>query len=124
MPKRRSAWAAWNFCDIKAGENDEEVSLTYNMNILNGIPEEYPLFVTINPARLPQSDCIHGDFNYSHPMHSADVSRAQKLLPSLQGENNTYFCGAYSGYGFHEDGLQSGIDVAESLNVIVPWNNK
>lgn len=120
MPKRTSAWSAWNFLNIASG-SDENISLTYDMNILQQIPDETPVFVTINPSWEPDPSKVYGDFNYAHPIHALDVSAAQKRLPGLQGKRNTYFCGSYFGYGFHEDGLVSGIDAAAHFGAIPPW---
>ncbi len=93
------------------------------MNRLQGIPGHLPLFVTLNPARPPRADTLHQTEVYEHPIFDAAAIAAQRRLWSLQGDGGIWFCGAHFGAGFHEDGLQSGLAVAEQLgNVRRPWN--
>jgi predicted NAD/FAD-binding protein len=92
------------------------------MNRLQGLPEDAPLFVTLNPLAEPDPALVHRREIYHHPIFNAAAGRAQKDLWSLQGERNTWFAGAYFGAGFHEDGLQAGLAVAEELGgVRRPW---
>ncbi len=121
MPKRKRAWAAWNFCDVVDGDSLHEMSLTYNMNLLNGIPARCPVFVTINPARPIDEKLVHATFRYDHPLQNLKSVDAQKRIHTIQGHQNTYYCGAYFGYGFHEDGFCAGKEVAEKFGVIPPW---
>jgi predicted NAD/FAD-binding protein len=94
--------------------------VTYWMNALQGIASDTPLFVTLNPARAPK-EILHSEI-YDHPIFDGAAISAQRHLWSLQGERNTWFCGAYFGAGFHEDGLQAGLAVAEALgDVRRPW---
>ena len=96
--------------------------LTYWMNRLQGIESERPLFVTLNPPRAPRAGTILHTETYHHPILDAAAARAQQELWSLQGQRNTWFCGSYFGAGFHEDGLQAGLAVAEQLGgVRRPW---
>jgi predicted NAD/FAD-binding protein len=120
MPERASAWSAWNFRNIAQG-GSEKISLTYDMNVLQQLMDAPPLFVTVNPSWEPEAGKIYGDFNYAHPIHALDMSAAQKRLPELQGKRSTYFCGSYFGYGFHEDGLVSGMNAASYLGATAPW---
>jgi uncharacterized protein len=115
MPRRKRAWASWNY--ISAGPDDHErlVCLTYWMNLLQNIDHDYPIFVTLNPHRDPAPSKTIRSFDYEHPVFDQQALDAQKQLWALQGTNRTWFCGAYFGYGFHEDGLQSGLAVAEAL---------
>ncbi|TCT06925.1 NAD(P)/FAD-dependent oxidoreductase [Aquabacter spiritensis] len=121
MPQRRAAWAAWNY--LAAGTAaDRRLSVTYWMNALQGIPADQPLFVTLNPLRPPRdADILRTDL-YEHPTFDTAAMAAQQHLWSLQGVKSTWFCGAYFGAGFHEDGLQAGLAVAEGLGgVRRPW---
>jgi uncharacterized protein len=121
MPRRRAVWSSWNHLGV-APTDDACVcpTVTYWMNLLQGIPHETPLFVTLNPHRTPRA-VWHREV-YRHPMFDSQAIRAQRDLWRLQGRHNTWYCGAYFGAGFHEDGLQSGLAVAEALGgVRRPW---
>lgn len=123
MPRRRRAWASWNY--ISGGTNDQSklVCLTYWMNLLQNIDSDYPVFVTLNPHREPDPSKTIQSFDYEHPIFDQKALDAQKKLWALQGSNRTWYCGAYFGYGFHEDGLQSGLAVAEQLGGLKrPWS--
>lgn len=121
MPKRRAAWSSWNYVGHR-NRRDAEVGVTYWMNRLQGIPDRLPLFVTLNPARPPRAGLLHHSDIYEHPIFDAAAIAAQRRLWSLQGHGNIWFCGAHFGAGFHEDGLQSGLAVAEQLGgVRRPW---
>ena len=85
------------------------------MNQLQGIDDRYPLFVTLNPAEPPKADLTFARMHYDHPMFDAAALSAQQQMFSIQGNRNTWFCGAWLGYGFHEDGLSSGLDAAQML---------
>jgi uncharacterized protein len=121
MPRRRTAWASWNYISRRVGETNQ-LSVTYWCNRLQNIPDATPLFVTLNPDRdLQPNDLIRRE-TYHHPLFDAAAMAAQERLWSLQGVRNTWFCGAYFGAGFHEDGLQAGLAVAEALGgVRRPW---
>ncbi|MFO1025741.1 MAG: FAD-dependent oxidoreductase [Acetobacteraceae bacterium] len=120
MPKRRAAWASWNY--IGRRDQADLLHVTYWMNRLQGLPEAPPLFVTLNPAVAPRPDAVLHEETYRHPQFDAEAMRAQSGLWSLQGRQRTWFCGAYFGAGFHEDGLQAGLAVAEQLGgVRRPW---
>ena len=117
MPRRRAAWASWNHI---GGEGDAPVAVTYWMNSLQPIAAEKSFFVTLNPAEMPRG-ALHTE-SYDHPVLDSAAVAAQAQLWSLQGRRNTWFCGAHFGAGFHEDGLQSGLAVAEALGgVRRPW---
>ncbi|WP_428031997.1 NAD(P)/FAD-dependent oxidoreductase [Ancylobacter sp.] len=120
MPRRRAAWAAWNYlADRRAGE---KLCVTYWMNRLQAIPETHPLFVTLNPIEPPAEASVFYRAVYEHPLFDGGAMAAQKRLWSLQGEGGVWFCGAYFGAGFHEDGLQAGLAVAEALGGMRrPW---
>jgi hypothetical protein len=120
MPKRRNAWASWNYV-TDSGNRDGNVSVTYWMNRLQNLPDSTPLFVSVNPGRAPSPATAHSRFTFEHPMYDAAAIRAQRDLHRIQGVRGTYFCGSYCGYGFHEDALSAGLDVAEQLGVHRPW---
>ena len=114
MPRRRRAWSSWNFISQGRGE-EQKVSVTYWMNRLQHLPESNPFFVSLNPLQHPAPGRILRSFLYEHPVYDHDAIRAQRLLWNLQGARRTWYCGAYFGHGFHEDGLQAGLAVAEQL---------
>jgi predicted NAD/FAD-binding protein len=116
LPKRPLAWAAWNY--ERAPETQLEsaqVCLHYLLNLLQPLPFEQPVIVSLNPVAGIAEDKVLGSYDYSHPVFDLAAIRAQKDLPTLQGQQNTYFCGAWTGYGFHEDGLKSGLHAANEL---------
>ena len=117
MPHRRRAWASWNYIGA-----DDGLCVTYWMNRLQGLPGD-DLFVTLNPPRPPRADTLLRSELYEHPVFDPAAIAAQKQLWSLQGQGGVWFCGAHFGAGFHEDGLQSGLAVAEQLGgVRRPWS--
>lgn len=121
MPKRRAAWASWNYAGYR-NHSAEPVRVTYWMNRLHGLTADRQLFVTLNPSRPPEPAGIIRSQIYDHPLFDTQALGAQRELWSLQGERNTWFCGAHFGAGFHEDGLQSGLAVAEELGgARRPW---
>lgn len=116
MPRRRPVWASWNYI-----ETDGQLCVTYWMNRLQGLPGP-DLFVTLNPPHAPRAGRILHSEVYEHPVFDTAAVHAQRELWSLQGVENIWFCGAHFGAGFHEDGLQSGLAVAEQLGGIKrPW---
>ena len=122
MPKRKSIWSSWNYLSQSTGA-ETALCVTYWMNRLQSIPEDNPLFVTLNPIRPPRPESIIRTQLYEHPIFDEAAIRAQRKLWQLQGQRNTWFCGAYFGSGFHEDGLQAGLAAAEALGgVRRPWS--
>jgi predicted NAD/FAD-binding protein len=122
MPKRRRAWASWNFLRWQRdGSTVNDVAVTYWMNALQGIDYDKPLFVSLNPPFEPDPALTFGKYMCDHPQYNAAAFAAQKRLGEIQGKRHTWFCGAWTGYGFHEDGLRSGLAVAEALGASVPW---
>jgi predicted NAD/FAD-binding protein len=107
MPKREKVWSAWNYLHNKDKKNNIIVTVSYWMNRLQNIKKEYPLFVTLNPPEPPASELTFGYFEYDHPQFDSAAFNAQSDLASIQGNRHTWFCGAWAGFGFHEDGLQS-----------------
>jgi uncharacterized protein len=121
MPKRKRAWSSWNY--IQNDSDDEnKLSVTYWMNKLQPIETETPLFVTLNPDTEPHNNLVHYRKDYDHPIFDLSTLKAQKQLMNIMGHRNIWYAGAYFGYGFHEDGLQSGLFAAEQLgDVRRPW---
>lgn len=117
LPRRPAAWAAWNYqCDIaSSAPDDRSVCVHYLINRLQPVPFERPVIVSLNPVQRPLESTILREFDYAHPVFDARAIRAQRRLPDLQGRGNVWFCGAWTGYGFHEDGLRSGLEVAEAI---------
>lgn len=121
MPKRRAAWAAWNYLRCSCDGEEPEVSVTYWMNRLQGIDAAKPLFVSLNPVVEPRPELVFGEWTFDHPQYDARALSAQARLDDIQGVRGTYFAGAWTGHGFHEDGLRSGLDAAIALGAQVPW---
>ena len=116
MPKRKKAWASWNYISSAKDADSRLVCLTYWMNLLQNIDPCFPLFVTLNPHREPVAGTRIAAFDYEHPIFDHAALDAQQQLWTLQGVNRTWYCGAYFGHGFHEDGLQAGLAVGESVS--------
>ena len=95
--------------------------VTYWMNRLQGIPAHRPLFVSLNPARMPDPDLTHGRYTYAHPLYDAASFAAQRGIDRIQGRHGVWYAGAWLGYGFHEDGLRTGLRVAAALGARPAW---
>jgi predicted NAD/FAD-binding protein len=122
MPRQHAVWSSWNYIGGRQDNKNEAPTVTYWMNRLQNIDTNMQMFVTLNPTRPPHAGTIFHSEIYEHPLIDAAAMAAQKKLWSLQGCNRTWFCGAYFGAGFHEDGLQSGLAVAEALGGMRrPW---
>lgn len=122
MPKRRRAWASWNYLASSHPGDRHRVSVTYWMNRLQNLDPADPIFVSLNPLAPPAPDATAAFFAYDHPQFDSAALDAQRRLSSIQGRHKTWFCGSYCGYGFHEDGLAAGLAVAEALGgVRRPW---
>lgn len=113
LPKHRSAWSSWNY--LLDSTQQQSATLTYNMNILQGIKSEHEFCVTLNATDKIDEDKVLGKYNYAHPVFTLDAIAAQAKRDDVSGQNRTWFCGAYWRNGFHEDGCLSGIQVARSL---------
>ena len=124
MPKRRNAWAAWNYMRSANIEAEQAVSVTYWMNRLQGMDESKPLFVSLNPIIEPREELVFGEWNFDHPQFDAAALAAQARLDDIQAVRHTYFAGAWTGHGFHEDGLRSGLDAATALGASIPWRTQ
>tara|TARA_Y100000589_G_C27186399_1_gene642857 strand:+ start:151 stop:1419 length:1269 start_codon:yes stop_codon:yes gene_type:complete len=121
MPKLKKNWSSWNFVSDK--KNNERINVTYWMNKLQNLGTSEDYFVSLNPIFKPKRDKILKKKKYSHPLFTKETFEAQKQILNLQGKKNTWFCGAYLGYGFHEDGIKSGLKVAENISGLKrPWD--
>ncbi len=113
LPKRPLAWASWNY---RLGSPGEQLAaVTYNMNLLQGIEAPETFCLSLNQTRFIDPSRILGRYTYAHPQYSLDGIAAQKRSDELCGPNHSYFCGAYWGDGFHEDGVVSAMRVADAL---------
>jgi predicted NAD/FAD-binding protein len=122
MPRRRQAWAAWNYLTDRLGPSTAGISVTYWMNRLQSLDPSVPLFLSVNPGREPDPATVHGAWTYDHPVLDHAALRAQQQLPAIQGRGGVHYAGAWLGYGFHEDGLRSALSVAErGFGVLPPW---
>lgn len=129
MPKSRKAWSSWNSITASSASsyNVDRGCLTYNMNVLQRIPEEAfgPVLVTLNPLHPPDPGSVQGSYTYSHPVYNSAAIRSQSLLPQIQNTRGISYCGAWTKYGFHEDGFSSGLQVAqEHLGAKLPFELK
>jgi predicted NAD/FAD-binding protein len=120
LPRRKLAWAAWNYeRAVDTTRTDARVCLHYLLNKLQPLPFQQSVVVSLNPLAPIEDRHVHGTFHYAHPVFDLGAIRAQSHLGNLQGQRDTYFCGAWTGYGFHEDGLKSGLAVAKQIEKIL-----
>lgn len=123
MPKRKKVWSSWNYMSDRDAGKTRDVTVSYWMNRLQNIDRNKPVFVTLNPFQAPSDDKTFAKYVYDHPQFDAQALNAKKRLEEIQGVNNTWYCGAWNGHGFHEDGLSSGLAVARRLGASLPWEN-
>ena len=114
MPKRKRCWASWVYSSGR-GEVPGRIGLTYWMNSLQPIPEDDPLFVTLNTTGAIRDETIYDQTTFRHPVYDRSAMAAQETLRAINGQNRTWFCGAWTKNGFHEDGLSSAVDVADAI---------
>ena len=114
LPKRRLAWAAWNYHILK--QQRDKVALTYNMNILQGIDAPLTFNVTLNNTAAIDPEKILKCVQYEHPLFTPESVAAQSRHAEINGTNRTWYCGAYWRNGFHEDGVVSALDAVEHFN--------
>jgi predicted NAD/FAD-binding protein len=121
MPRRKAAWASWNY--LAESSDKAALAVTYWMNSLQPLGDAPDIFVTLNPPAEPRADLIHARETFRHPQFDLAALHAQRRVWSLQGQDRVWFCGAWLGAGFHEDGLQAGLAVAEQLGERKrPWS--
>ncbi|WP_082663985.1 MULTISPECIES: FAD-dependent oxidoreductase [unclassified Guyparkeria] len=122
MPRRRKVWSSWNYLGRREAGGDRAVAVTYWMNHLQRIDAAHDWLVTLNPFEPPREALVEREITYHHPVFDARAIEAQARLPELQGRRRTFYAGAWTGYGFHEDGLASAVAVARRLGVPIPWD--
>jgi len=122
MPRRRKVWSSWNFLSEGASADmGRPAQVSYWMNRLQGLPEDVPLFVSLNPTQAIDPAKVHGEYDYGHPLYSGRSFEAQGMTDGIQGRGGIWHAGAWLGYGFHEDGLRSGLRVAAALGARPAW---
>lgn len=121
MPKRKKAWASWVYLSQARHDSSPNVSLSYWMNNLQPLKTSQPIIVTLNPGREPDAALVYNDHWFEHPLFDEAAIRAQAEIPSIQGKERFWFCGAYQRYGFHEDGIGSAVAMAARMGIEKPW---
>ncbi|MDI6747967.1 MAG: FAD-dependent oxidoreductase [Rhodocyclaceae bacterium] len=121
LPRNRSLWAAWNYFSGSGEPGTQPVGVSYLINRLQPLPFATPLMVTLNPPREPAAQQVIAEFDYEHPIFDRAAIAAQQTLPQVQGEGGIWLAGAWSRFGFHEDGLLSALRVANQMGVRAPW---
>jgi predicted NAD/FAD-binding protein len=121
LPRSRDAWSAWNYQAGRGNPAQRPVSVSYLINKLQPLPFTTPVIVTLNPTAAPRPESVLARFDYAHPAFDGPAIEAQRKLQGIQGRRRTWFCGAWTGYGFHEDGLKAGLAVANALGCFAPW---
>lgn len=119
LPPSRRAWASWNYLQARGARAAAPITVTYHMNRLQRLKTRRPYFVTLNDSSQVRAEHILREFVYTHPLYTSDALATQPQLPHLNGRRNTYFCGSYFGYGFHEDAVRSAVDVARAMGGIL-----
>ena len=119
MPKNKKVWSSWN---VFSDKEMNKVSLTYWMNKLQNINNNYPIFVTLNPLHIPDKRKVFEIIDYEHPIYDRNAIDGQQQLKSIQGFKNYWFAGAWTGNGFHEAGLLSSLMISKSLDGVIPWD--
>jgi len=114
MPARKKCWASWVYTE-RADKVNDRIDLTYWMNSLQPIPMDDPMFVTLNTTHPIKQELIYDQVTLRHPVYDLEALDGQAAVAALNGQNNTWFCGAWMKNGFHEDGLSSGLDVASGI---------
>ncbi|MGH8750562.1 MAG: NAD(P)/FAD-dependent oxidoreductase, partial [Burkholderiales bacterium] len=125
LPRSRQAWSSWNYLAGSAADAmARPVSVNYLINMLQPLPFKRPVIVTLNPHTQPVPEKIIEKFDYAHPIFDRAAIYAQDKISAIQGQRRTWFCGAWLGYGFHEDGLKSALAVANRMGVSAPWQQR
>lgn len=122
MPRERRVWSSWNYLSRSVEDEAQAVSVTYWMNSLQRLATSSDYFVSLNPLDEPREETIAAEFEYEHPVFTTAALEAQKQLHRIQGRSRTWYAGAWTGYGFHEDGMRSGVEVALALGATLPWD--
>jgi predicted NAD/FAD-binding protein len=123
LPRDRSLWSAWNYVSGQGNVDAQPVSVSYLINKLQPLPVETPVVLSLNPFRTPDPAQVIAEFDYAHPVFNRAAIDAQGRLAEIQGSQHVWFCGAWTGYGFHEDGLKSALAVSRQLGCTAPWED-
>jgi predicted NAD/FAD-binding protein len=121
LPRNRRVWSSWNYMAGVGAPDSRPVSVSYLMNRLQPLPFEQPVVVSLNPFIEPDPARVIARIDYAHPLFDGPAIDAQARLPEIQGRDRLWYCGAWTGYGFHEDGLASAVRVARHLGADIPW---
>jgi predicted NAD/FAD-binding protein len=121
LPRDEKLWSAWNYFAGSGAPGEQPVGVSYLINRLQPLPFKTPVVVTLNPAREPDPAKVIAEFDYAHPIFDGPAVSAQQRLVEVQGQNGIWLCGAWSGYGFHEDGLNSALAVVNAMGLSAPW---
>ncbi|MBY0243698.1 MAG: NAD(P)-binding protein [Burkholderiaceae bacterium] len=121
MPRNRKVWSAWNYLSGAQTAGQRPVCVSYWLNQLQALPFATPVIVTLNPHQLPAADRVLAKFEYEHPIMDQSTIRAQQQLARIQGNGGVWYAGAWTGYGFHEDGLKSALRIATAFDVAPDW---
>lgn len=121
MPRRRKVWSAWNYLAGAASAGQRPVCVSYWLNQLQALPFDTPVMVTLNPHVPPASGTVLDKFDYAHPIMDQATIRSQQQLAQIQGNGGLWYAGAWTGYGFHEDGLKSALRVATAFDAAPAW---
>ncbi len=125
MPKRRRAWSSWNAILARDALSDEPIGVSYWMNLLQRLDTEQQYIVSLNPPRAPREGTVLYQTRYEHPLYTPATIAAQRRLPEIQGRNRVWWAGAWTAYGFHEDGFKSGLRAVQGIDpsCLPPWAN-
>ena len=121
LPRNRRVWSSWNYMAGVGAPDSRPVSVSYLMNRLQPLPFQQPVVVSLNPFIEPDPARVIARIDYAHPLFDGPAIDAQARLPEIQGRDRLWYCGAWTGYGFHEDGLASAVRVARHLGADIPW---
>ncbi|RDU96322.1 NAD(P)/FAD-dependent oxidoreductase [Trinickia dinghuensis] len=124
LPRRRRVWSAWNYLSTHSQHRSSDAQpacVSYLLNQLQPLPFRTPVIVTLNPTEAPAPEHEIGCYEYEHPLLDLACVDAQQRLPDIQGRRSTWYAGAWTGYGFHEDGLKSALRIAHSFDVAPSW---
>ncbi len=123
LPRDRKLWSAWNYFAGQGDPGAQPVGVSYLINRLQPLPFQAPVVVTLNPASEPDAAKVLAEFEYEHPIFDQAAIAAQQRLAQVQGANGIWLAGAWGGYGFHEDGLNSALRVVNAMGVTAPWQS-
>ncbi|AGA34345.1 Amine oxidase, FAD dependent [Thioalkalivibrio nitratireducens DSM 14787] len=123
MPRSKRVWSSWNYLTCRQGVDGQRVSVSYYMNRLHRLDRPRDYIVSLNPWREPHPASVLGEFRWRHPIMDSAAIAAQSRIAAMQGLDGVYLAGAWTGYGFHEDGMRSAVAVARHLGVTPPWES-